>query len=213
MVFKKPLNVYGQLISGYNKAYFQVDVLDSSTNAVISSNNSILYSPTQTGFYSVYFNNIPWTPTNFLQTLLVRARLITYQLNGQELIGKRNFKLLESGPKPIFLPLGSDVGKPSWQEGQPLNGFTVVTATLLTGLTMTILAVSTGIVTLYDLSHIPAQQITDPYEPFNGCFAYEVFINSLVPPINQNTDAIVALMASNIFGTTQPLPTGPITPP
>jgi hypothetical protein len=213
IAFQNPTLVNGLLVYNYTPAFFRTEMIDVSTNNVIATEVTT-YDPNKENFYIVVFNNKPFNPnpsTN-VQNIKIVARLITFQNNGDEQIGLPASKTIEVGPKPIFLELNTNVLNLNknvdltWNSYTGLQGYRVISPTLLTTNTLTTADKSTQEVKLHNIN-IPPISLTDPYLPFFGCFEY-VVPAGLIP--DQTANVVVQTTASNQFGTSQELISGPL---
>jgi hypothetical protein len=201
ITFLNPTNVYGNLRNGYELAFFEVAVLDLNDRVI--SSQTLTYSDILVDVNFVKFNNLPFTPTDNVQAVLVKTRLITFQDDGSQLLGKIATTSITIGPKPIFLSLNG-FDPLGWTKAG-LVGYLVISPTLLTGNTITSVVKADLKVNLSEVNVVPTI-FTDPYGPFDGCYKYTVN----PPPVDQDAVIIASLMASNVYGTSQPTIIGSI---
>jgi len=200
--FQNPATVNGLLVNNYTLAFFETKMIDTTTNTVISTINTNYDVNKGSNYYVVSFNNEPFTPNGSnTQAITIRTRLITFQNNGDQQLGIEASINITVGPKPIYLPLSLNENL-TWTNYTGLQGFRIISATMLTDSTVTAAEKSNQTASLFSLNNVAPTVITDSYSPFNGCYEYQV-PSSLLP--NQDTYVIIQATASNQYGTTQPL--------
>lgn len=200
--FQNPATVNGLLVNNYTPAFFETKMIDTNTNTVIDTIITNYDVNKGSNYYVVNFNNKPFTPNSSnTQAITIRTRLITFQNNGEQQLGIEASINITVGPKPIYLPLTLNENL-TWTNYTGLQGFRIISATMLTDSTVTAAEKSNQTPSLFSLNNVAPTVITDSYSPFSGCYEYQV-PPSLLP--NQDTYVIIQATASNQYGTTQPL--------
>jgi hypothetical protein len=224
--FFNPTTINGLTHYGYNLAYFHVQVYQhfvgtTTQNLIFDSDTAqgfsqILYVAGQTTAYNVPVNKNYLTfasdagisaPSTY--NAVVKVNLITYQTNGNILLGNVASVEKQIGPLPIIINVNNTAttSPDSWTKDQPLTNFQIVSATTLTqGNSLTTIALAgtnSGNVSTYPLgsSNWTVSLITNPYSPFYNAYLYNVTSN--LPDQSASGVRVTTITAANSAGVDQ----------
>lgn len=194
VIFTNPNTVNGNTSFGYDVAEFVVDIVDNNptnvgTYQTVIATTNVVYSSSASG-YTATFNNIDKFPASSVAGLYIaRARLDTFDQDGNTVIGQTASTEFLSGPRPIISLINGTTNE--WTYSTPLQSFVATTGqgAPLVDCVITIQNTVTGI---YDY-HRPT--IPTPSVDSLGNWSYT--FNS--PGLPTNTIAI-SICAINMFG-------------
>jgi hypothetical protein len=217
VIFSNPTTVRGELVSGYNNAYFIVDIINSG-GVTVATNTSTLYNSAEDQAYEVNFDDIPFvndTDRTF-GSYIARVQLITYQVDGSVLLGTQGGVPFSSGPAPIIFNINGEADE--WNSETPLESFQVLSNRVLSavnGVLLSVLSPLSGIVNTIQVHPSSVRIVTDPYEAFSGNYIYTITsvdiedaLNKIDPP--NAPKRVLVIIAANASGPSARTITGDI---
>lgn len=195
--FSNPAIVSGEVVCGYDTAFFRVEVFDLSNNLLGSSN--VDYEPDDEKVYLVAVSGFPVPVSDITDyTVKVTSRLITYKDDCEEILGNIADVTITIGPAPFVYNINGNGISPeglTWPAiGYGLQTFDVATySPLLVRSTRVLHYIDDTRLIRWLTLEAESETVAGSSDPFPGAIIYH-FVNREI------SSRAIALSTSNAYG-------------